>query len=206
MTARRPRLPRRYAKPALIAHGGMGDVYEATDRLSTAPLRSRCSASATRRRRVPRPLPARGEHRREPLRRALRDRDPRRRRERRTACRSSSWSTPPRGTVAERLARRAGRAGLALAWLEQAADGARSRAHARDRSPRRQARQPVARRRRQSSRLRLRDRAGRRTRHVDGDRHSARVVRLHGARAGTRRGKHRRRPTATRSPASPSSS
>ena len=93
----------------------------------------------------------------------------------------------PGGTLADRM--RAGRIApaLALAWLEQAATGARRGPRRRRRPSRRQAGEPDARRRRRRPCDGLRDCADRRGRLVDERRHDSRHVRLHVAGAGRRR-------------------
>ena len=143
------------------------------------------------RRRAPCALPARGPHGGEPLGRAERDRDPRRRGDapeaavHRDGARARGHGRRPAATRA-----RPRRAGARVA--RAGGRGARPGTRARDRPPRRQAGEPARRRRRRDPRLGLRDRPRRRERHADDRRDGARLVGLHGARAGARRGDDRR--------------
>ena len=167
MPATRPALPSRYATPELIAYGGHGGGLPGDRRDARADRRREGALRALRQgRRVPRPLPARGADRREPLGRGERDRDPRRGGDagrpavHRDGVRPRRDGRRPAARGPRRL-----RAGAALA--RAGGGGTRPGARPRDRPSRREARQPARRRRRHDPRLRLRHRPRGRERHPD---------------------------------------
>ena len=90
------------------------------------------------------------------------------------------------GTVGDRLERGAVPPEQGLPWLKQARTCARQRARARGCPPRRQACEPADRRRRDDPRLRLRDRPRGRSGHAHRGGVGAWLRRLHGSGTGTR--------------------
>lgn len=130
MTAPRPRLPRRYAKPELIAHGGMGDVYRATDEtlgrtVAIKVLAERYAADDAFHARFMREARTAASLSGEPHVISIHDVG-----ENREGLPFIVMEYAPDGTVADRLRNGAVPPDQALQWLEQAAD-ALDRAHAR---------------------------------------------------------------------------
>jgi serine/threonine-protein kinase len=130
MTAPRPRLPRRYVKPELVAHGGMGDVYRATDEtlgrtVAIKVLAERYAADDGFHARFMREAKTAASLSGEPHVISIHDVG-----ENREGLPFIVMEYAPDGTVADRLENGPVPPAQALEWLDQAAD-ALDRAHAR---------------------------------------------------------------------------